>query len=310
MTARTTLPTRGRHDFGAHALPTRAEFRGRLEAIGPGRWASLSTGARETDWPPAGRRRGATAVKVWQAGSHLTQERGAQVEDWSWAQTMRRVSALARLTVPYRGRTALAVASLVAATLTALVPPLLAKVAIDEGVSEGNMEALTITVVLFVVAGAANLLAGMAQTYFTGWTGERILADLRNTLFRHLQRLSLGYYERNRAGVVISRLTNDVEALDQLVTDGVTSLFQNTLMLVGTAADPLHPRLAPRARGTRRLPADGDRDEPLPPALHACVPLVRERLGQVTATLAEDIAGMRVVQSFTREEPNQRSSAR
>ena len=62
-----------------------------------------------------------------------------------------------------------------------------------------------------------------AQTYFTGWTGERILADLRNQLFRHLQRLSLGFFERNRAGVIISRLTNDVEALDQLVTDGVTS---------------------------------------------------------------------------------------
>src|SRR5256885_26307 len=63
---------------------------------------------------------------------------------------------------------------------------------------------------------------------------ERILADLRNQLFRHLQRLSLGFYERNRAGVIISRLTNDVEALDQLVTDGVTSLVQNTLTLLGT----------------------------------------------------------------------------
>ena len=62
-----------------------------------------------------------------------------------------------------------------------------------------------------------------------------MLADLRNHLFRHLQRLSLGFYERNRAGVLISRLTNDVEALDQLVTDGVTSLVQNTLTLVGTA---------------------------------------------------------------------------
>src|ERR1700751_2833736 len=57
---------------------------------------------------------------------------------------------------------------------------------------------------------------------------------MRNLLFRHLQRLSLGYYERNRAGVIISRLTNDVEALDQLVPDGVTSLLQTTLTLAGT----------------------------------------------------------------------------
>ncbi len=245
-------------------------------------------------------------MKVWQAGSHLTMERGGEVKDWSWAQTARRISTLARLTAPYRARTALAVVSLVAATLTALVPPLLAKFAIDDGVTDGNMEALTVIVALFVLAGLANLVTSMAQTYFTGWTGERILADLRNTLFHHLQRLSLGYFERNRAGVVISRLTNDVEALDQLVTDGVTSLFQNTLMLIGSAvilflldwrlalaALAVFPLMAIatsmfRRRSTRAYRA------------------VRERLGLVTATLAEDIAGMRVVQSFTREATNQR----
>jgi ATP-binding cassette subfamily B protein len=245
-------------------------------------------------------------VKVWQAGSHLTMQRGAEVNDWSWAQTARRVSTLARLAAPYRARTFLAVASLVAATVTALIPPLLAKFAIDDGINGGDLEALTLAVVLFVVAGVANLLASMAQTYFTGWTGERILADLRNKLFRHLQRLSLGYYERNRAGVVVSRLTNDVEALDQLVTDGVSSLFQNTLLLVGTAvilfaldwrlalaALAVFPLMAIATSLFRRRSSRAYR-------------AVRERLGLVTATLAEDIAGMRVVQSFTREDANQR----
>jgi ATP-binding cassette subfamily B protein len=245
-------------------------------------------------------------VKVWQAGSHLTMQRGAEVKDWSWAQTMRRVTTLARLTTPYRARTSLAVVSLVIATLTALAPPFLAKLAIDDGISKGDLEALTIVVVLFIVAGLANLLASMAQTYFTGWTGERILADLRNKLFRHLQRLSLGYYERNRAGVVISRLTNDVEALDQLVTDGVTSLFQNGLLLVGTtvilfvldwrlalATIAVFPLMALATSLFRRRSSRAYR-------------AVRERLGLVTATLAEDIAGMRVVQSFTREQANHR----
>ena len=149
-------------------------------------------------------------MKVWQAGSHLTMQRGAEVDDWSWAQTVRRVSTLARLTAPYRARTLLAVISLLVATVTALLPPLLAKLAIDDGINGGDVGALTLYIALFLVAGLANLLASMAQTYFTGWTGERILADLRNKLFRHLQRLSLGFYERNRAGVVISRLTNEI----------------------------------------------------------------------------------------------------
>ena len=62
-----------------------------------------------------------------------------------------------------------------------------------------------------------------------------MLADLRIRLFRHLQRLSLGFYERNRAGVIISRMTNDVEALDQLVTDGVMTSSRTRSLLIGTA---------------------------------------------------------------------------
>jgi ABC-type multidrug transport system fused ATPase/permease subunit len=140
------------------------------------------------------------------------------------------------------------------------------------------------------------------ETYMTGWVGERILADLRKQLFGHLQRLSLGFYERNRAGVLISRMTNDVEAIDQLVTDGVTTLAQSTLTLAGTAVLLLVldwrlalatlaviPFMAVASALFRSRSARAYAD-------------VRERLGLVTATLAEDIAGMRMVQAFTREE--------
>jgi ABC-type multidrug transport system fused ATPase/permease subunit len=141
------------------------------------------------------------------------------------------------------------------------------------------------------------------ETYMTGWVGERILADLRVRLFEHLQRLSLGFYERNRAGVLISRLTNDIEAIDQLVTDGVTSLVQNSLTLIGTAiilfildwrlalaTCAVIPRMSLATAVFRKRSA-------------RAYAAVRERLGLLTATLAEDISGMRVVQSFTREQP-------
>jgi ABC-type multidrug transport system fused ATPase/permease subunit len=244
-------------------------------------------------------------MKVWQPGGHLTAERGAEVSDWSWRRTARRVSTLAKLAAPYKLRTGLALGSLLAATITSLIPPLLAKLAIDDGIQASNLTTLIWIVVAFVVAGILNWGTSYAQTYFTGWTGERVLADLRNTLFRHLQHLSLGFFERNRAGVIISRLTNDVEALDQLVTDGVTSLVQNTLTLLGTAVILffLDWRLAlavivilpPLAVATAFFRVRSAR------AYRA----VRERLGLVTATLAEDIAGMRVVQAFAREKKNQ-----
>jgi len=246
-------------------------------------------------------------MKVWQPGSHLTVRRDVSVDDWSWQRTARRISTLARLTAPYKLRTALAILSLLAATLTALVPPYLAKLALDDGIRQQDLQALTVIVALFVVAGLANLATSAAQTYFTGWTGERILADLRNKLFRHLQRLSLGFYERNRAGVIISRLTNDVDALDQLVTDGVTTLVQNTLLLVGSAAVLfwLDWRLALATLSV--IPAMAIATAIFRIRSSRAYRAVRERLGLVTATLAEDISGMRVVQSFTRESARRRN---
>jgi ATP-binding cassette subfamily B protein len=226
------------------------------------------------------------------------------VDDWSWARTRRRLRALSSLARPYLGRTLLAVVSLLAATAVSLVPPYLVGKAVDE-VQHGRTELLGWIVAAFVAAGLLGIVFSYAQTYYTGWTGERMLADLRNTLFRHLQRLSLGFYERNRAGVIISRLTNDVEALDQLVTDGVSSLVQNTLTLLGTAvllffldwrlalaALIVFPLMTVATAIFRTRSGRAYRS-------------VRETLGLVTATLAEDIAGMRVLQSFTREDAAQ-----
>jgi ATP-binding cassette subfamily B protein len=225
-----------------------------------------------------------------------------KVEDWSWNTTRRRLGVLWGLTKPYRFRTFLSVFSLLAATATALAPPLLAKYALDDAINDETGFKLTLVVVLFVFVALANWGMTYVETYMTGWVGERILADLRKQLFGHLQKLSLGFYERNRAGVLISRMTNDVEAIDQLVTDGVTTLAQSTLLLSGTAflLIVLDPRLALvtlivipfmvfasvlfRSRSARAYSS------------------VRERLGLVTATLAEDIAGMRMVQAFVREQ--------
>jgi ATP-binding cassette, subfamily B, bacterial len=241
-------------------------------------------------------------MRMHQPGGHLMRQRSAEVEDWSWNTTRRRLGVLWRLTKPYRFRTFLSVFSLLAATATALAPPLLAKYALDDAINNQIGIQLVVVVSLFVALALANWGMTYVETYMTGWVGERILADLRAQLFGHLQSLSLGFYERNRAGVLISRMTNDVEAIDQLVTDGVTTLAQSTLLLSGTAflLIVLDPRLALatlivipfmvlasalfRSRSARAYSS------------------VRERLGIVTATLAEDIAGMRMVQAFVREQ--------
>jgi ATP-binding cassette subfamily B protein len=215
------------------------------------------------------------------------------------------VALLARLARPYRARVAGGIAALLVATAAALAPPYLAKLAIDDGIRGGDLGALAWIVGAFVVAAVVGWGAAVAQTYLTSWVGERVLADLRLRLFRHLGRLSLGFYERNRTGAIISRITNDVEALDQLVTDGVTSLVQNSLVLLGSAIILflLDWRLALATLAVFPLMALGT--SIFRRRSSRAYRRVRERLGMVTATLQEDISGMRVVQAFAREPESQ-----
>jgi ABC-type multidrug transport system fused ATPase/permease subunit len=239
-------------------------------------------------------------MRVWQPGGSLVEQRSTKIDDWSWAATRRRLRALYLLARPYKLKVTLAIGSLLLATAASLAPPFLIGAAID-AVRPGHHGSLRWIFIAFVAASVVAVLCSYAQTYFTGWVGERMLADLRNYLFRHLQRLSLGFYEHNRAGVLISRLTNDVEALDLLVTDGVTSLVQNSLTLLGAAIIlfvlawklafatlVVVPILVAGTAIFRKKSSRSYR-------------LVRETLAGVTATLAEDIAGMRVLQAFTRE---------
>src|SRR5581483_1575498 len=250
----------------------------------------------------ARRDRGGRLMRVHQAGGHLMRQPDVEVQDWTWRQTRRRIVLLWALTRPHRRRTFYSVFSLLAATATALAPPYLAKYALDDAVKGHGGTRLFVVVAIFVAAGLANWATTYLETYMTGWVGERILADLRVRLFHHLQRLSLGFYERNRAGVIISRLTNDVEAIDQLVTDGVTTLVQSTLTLIGTAVIlfVLDWRLALATCAV--IPLMSVSTVIFRKRSAQAYAAVRERLGLVTATLAEDIAGMRIVQAFTREQ--------
>jgi ABC-type multidrug transport system fused ATPase/permease subunit len=214
----------------------------------------------------------------------------------------RKLKGLLELLRPYRGRVALLLVCLPVATGAALAPPYLLGRAIDDGVRAGSTRVLAVIVALFVVSAVVNWGASYAQTYLVNWVGQRALQDLRSRIFAHLQRLSIDFYSRNRAGVLISRMTNDVQALDQLVTDGVQTLFASTLTLLGTAAILLvldaelalvtflvFPILLIGSIVFRLASAEAYR-------------LTREKVAWVTAYLQETLSGVRVVRSFGQEE--------
>jgi ATP-binding cassette subfamily B protein len=213
----------------------------------------------------------------------------------------RKLRGLIVLLRPYRGRTILMFLSLLLGTAAALAPPPLAKLAIDDGITPGDLSTLTLVVIAFLASALVYWGATYVQTYLVGWVGQRALQDLRIQLFAHLQTLSVGFYSRRQAGVIISRLTNDVQALDQLVSDGVVTLFGSTLTLVGTAVILLaldfelalltflvFPVLALGSLAFRIVSANAYR-------------LTREKVAAITAYLQESLSGIRVVRTFAQE---------
>jgi ATP-binding cassette, subfamily B, bacterial len=213
----------------------------------------------------------------------------------------RKLRGLAELLSPYRWRVLAMFTALVLATAAALAPAPLAKLAIDQGIERHDVAALDRVVVLFLISALVYAVATYAQTYLVGWVGQRTLQDLRLKLFVHLQALSIGFYSRNRAGVLISRMTNDVEALDQLVEDGLATLIQSSLTLIGVVVILLvldfHlalltflvlPILALGGLAFRIASADAYR-------------LTREKIASITGYLQETLSGIRVVRAFGQE---------
>ncbi len=213
----------------------------------------------------------------------------------------RKLRGLAQLLGPYRWRVIAMFTSVVIATAAALAPAPLAKLAIDDGIKGHDVGALNLIVVAFLASAVLYAVATYAQTYLVGWVGQRALQDLRVELFSHLQRLSIGFYSRNRAGVIISRMTNDVEALDQLVEDGMATLFQSGLTLLGVIVilfvmDPhlalltflALPLLFVGGIIFRIASADAYR-------------LTREKIATITGYLQETLSGIRVVRAFGQE---------
>ncbi len=202
---------------------------------------------------------------------------------------------------PYRGRVALMLFSLVVATGAALAPPYLAGRAIDDGIRDGDTSALTVILVLFVVAAVVNWGGTYAQTYLINWVGQRALQDLRIELFEHLQRLSVGFYGRNKTGVLISRITNDVQALDQLVTEGISTLFSASLTLIGTGVILLFLDVELALITFLTFPVLLAGSVAFRLASAGAYRLTREKIAAVTAYLQETLSGVRVVRAFGQE---------
>src|SRR4051794_39924093 len=213
----------------------------------------------------------------------------------------RKIRWLFGLLRPSRGRVAVMAVALLVATAAGLAPPYLAGLAIDKGINTGDLSTLDKIVGIYIFSAVLYWAATYAQTYLVGWVGQRALQDLREQIYTHLQTMSIGFFTRRKPGVLISRLTNDVEALDSLVTDGVVTLISSTLTLVGVVVILLllDPTLALITFVTFPLLAIGSVAFRIASA--GAYRLTREKIANITAYLQETLSGVRVVRSFAQE---------
>ena len=213
----------------------------------------------------------------------------------------RKVRWMLGLLKPYRARVVLMFVALLIATGAALAPPYLAGRAVDDGIQAGDASALTVIVIIFLITAAILWAATYAQTYLVGWVGQRALQDLRERIYSHLQAMSIGFYTRNRPGVLISRMTNDVQALDQLVTDGIVTLFSSILTLVGVVVILLLLDVPLALITFLTFPLLALASIIFRMASTGAYRLTREKIANITAYLQESLSGVRVVRSFGQE---------
>ncbi|MFP5577428.1 MAG: ABC transporter ATP-binding protein [Acidimicrobiia bacterium] len=203
---------------------------------------------------------------------------------------------------PYRGRLVLAGFFAVLYTASTLAGPLLVRTGIDDGIKDANRDVLNRTVMAYVIIAALGYVVYRRQVLAIARIGEDFLKALRIRVFDHLQRLSMPFYDREKAGVVVSRMTSDIDALSELVQMGLLMFVQNGLLLVVSIGVLFY--VSPQMLGLCLVAVPGvviasrkfQRDS------NEAYLDVRDGIGATLSQLQEGISGVRVVQAFARED--------
>jgi len=212
---------------------------------------------------------------------------------------------LLRFLKPYWPQMALAIVLMLVSSAAGLLAPYLTKVAIDTNIASGDTHGLLITSLWLAAALTAGYATSAVQSYLLSWVGQHVLASLRGELMGHLQRLSVAYHDDHIAGVTLSRVINDVDVINDLLSQGLATILNDGILLVGTiiVMVEMEPRLAlltfsvvplmalatllfgRQARGAYRE--------------------TREKIGALVGDIAGNIDGMRVIQAYAQEKVTQ-----
>ena len=208
---------------------------------------------------------------------------------------------LLRYLRPYRGSALLALAAIISGSVLQLAQPYLMKIAIDRYIPAGNLQGMNLVAVAYLGIIIASFCLDFSQTWLLQNTGQRIMFDMRAEIYAHLQRLDLRYYDRNPVGRLMTRVTTDVDAINDMFTSGVVSIFGDVFTLAGImivmltmnwrlalVAFAVLPLIVLVTQWFRRNVRESYRK-------------VRLLIARINAFLQEHITGMTTVQLFRRE---------
>ena len=172
--------------------------------------------------PRGGMRGGPFAVEDEPVARVPKERRGA---------TIRRIAAFFR---PYRWQVLVVLAAIFVTSLLGLINPLLLKALIDSAIPSGDWQQLNLFVALMIIVPIVSGLIGVGQSYLNNVVGQRVMQDLRNALYAHLQKMPLRFFAETRTGEIQSRLANDVGGVQSVVTDTASSVVSNVVIAVTT----------------------------------------------------------------------------
>ncbi len=209
---------------------------------------------------------------------------------------------------PYWRQVVLALVVLLISTLTANVFPLILRYAIDEAIVPQEARAvaeryriLLWASLVFLGVRALDFAARYAETYLLAWIGQRVLYDLRSDIFRKIQRLHVGYFDRTPVGRLLTRITSDVDAINQFITAGLVGLLADLFMLVGIMAFMLALNWKLALVAFAVMPALLGVTTWIRVHMREAYREMRLRLARVNAALQENLSGVLTTQLFVKE---------
>jgi ATP-binding cassette, subfamily B, multidrug efflux pump len=202
---------------------------------------------------------------------------------------------------PYKANASLALAAIIANSMLQLTQPYLMKLAIDRYIPAGDLSGVSRIAVWYLGVLAAAFCLEFTQTWLLQTTGQRIMFDLRMQIYRHLQRLDLRFYDRNPVGRLMTRVTTDVDVINDMFTSGVVSIFGDVFTLAGIMIVMLSMNWRLALVSFAVLPLIFLVTQWFRRHVRESYRTVRRLIARINAYLQEHITGMPTVQLFRRE---------